>query len=220
MFGKKVQIAALEKQLPIDVKMVPFTDDHRYQPKHPDVMRINPKGQVPALIHGAVEIFDSTQIFEYFEDICPTPALWPKGTEARARARLLELKSDEVFFPHIIKLMGLQPAIEEPAAKSAREAALAYYDEMERELRDSSYLAGGYSYADIAFYTAQIFAERLGAPMSNSTPHLFAWRERMTIRPAVAEVMQPFVTYLKAHGRRVPDFLSSALSRARALNDR
>src|SRR6202158_114107 len=91
MFGAKAQIAALEKGLPIAVVMVPFTEDHRYDPRHPEVLRINPKRQVPVLIHGAVEIFDSTQIFEYFEHIQPQPPLWPAGAAARAHARLLRL---------------------------------------------------------------------------------------------------------------------------------
>jgi glutathione S-transferase len=73
MFGAKVHIAALERALPCSVVMVPFTMEHRYEPKHPEVLRINPKHQVPVLVHGAVEIFDSTQIFEYFEHLRPHP---------------------------------------------------------------------------------------------------------------------------------------------------
>src|SRR5262245_8424766 len=79
-----------------------------YEPKHLEVARVNPKQQVPVLVDGDLEIFDSTQIFEYLEDLAPTPPLWPPGPAARARARLVELKSDEVYFPHIIRLMGLQ----------------------------------------------------------------------------------------------------------------
>ena len=97
MFGAKAQIAALEKGLDFDLVMVPFDMKHLYEPKHPDVLRINPKRQVPVLIHGDLEIFDSTQIFEYFEHLQPSPALWPSQPTARARARLLEHKSDEVY---------------------------------------------------------------------------------------------------------------------------
>jgi glutathione S-transferase len=84
MYGAKAHIAALEKGLPVNLVMVPFTDDHRYDPKHPEVLRINPKRQVPVLVHGAVEIFDSTQIFEYFEHLQPLPPLWPADPVARA----------------------------------------------------------------------------------------------------------------------------------------
>jgi glutathione S-transferase len=108
MFGAKAQIACLEKGLDVETVMVPFGMKELYQPKHPEVLRINPKRQVPVLIHGDVEIFDSTQIFEYLEDLKPQPALWPEDVAARARARLLEHKSDEVYFPPVIRLMGLQ----------------------------------------------------------------------------------------------------------------
>jgi glutathione S-transferase len=78
MFGAKAQIAALEKGLAFDLVMVPFDFTALYTPKHPEVLRINPKRQVPVLVHGDLEIFDSTQIFEYLEDLQPTPALWPR----------------------------------------------------------------------------------------------------------------------------------------------
>src|SRR6266849_7479564 len=81
MFGAKAEIAALEKGLDVELIMVPFEMKTLYQPKHPEVLRINPKRQVPVLIDngpgGDLEIFDSTQIFEYFETIKPEPALWP-----------------------------------------------------------------------------------------------------------------------------------------------
>jgi glutathione S-transferase len=108
MFGAKVQIAALEKGLDFDLIMVAYDSHLGYSPKHPEVLRINPKGQVPVLVHGGLEIFDSTQIFEYLEDLRPAPALWPRDIVDRAHARRLEHQSDEVYFPHIIRLMGLQ----------------------------------------------------------------------------------------------------------------
>lgn len=104
MFGAKVEIAAREKELDFELIMVPFVS--AYEPKHPEVVRINPKGQVPVLVHGDLEIFDSTQIFEYLEDLKPLPALWPLAPAARARARLLELTSDEVFFAQVIRADG------------------------------------------------------------------------------------------------------------------
>src|SRR6188768_579434 len=122
MFGAKTQIAALEKGLAFDLVMVPFDFTALYTPKHPEVLRINPKRQVPVLVHGDLEIFDSTQIFEYFEDVAPAPSLWPREPAARARARQLELKSDEVYFPQIIRLMGFQANREDAAAVAAREA--------------------------------------------------------------------------------------------------
>jgi len=207
MYGAKTQIAALEKGLDVEVIMVPFDMQRLYEPKHPEVIRINPKKQVPVLIHGAVEIFDSTQIFEYFEELKPQPALWPVDAAARARARLLELKSDEVFFPPIIRLMGLQDRLDDPAAVAAREASARYYEEMEIALAQGDYLAGSYSFADIAFYMAQLFAARMGAPMTEATPKLLAWRKRLTARPAIHQVVGPMARFLLSHDRPLPDFM-------------
>ncbi|HXA48542.1 MAG TPA: glutathione S-transferase family protein [Burkholderiaceae bacterium] len=209
MFGAKVQIAAHEKELGFELVMVPFDKIDGYHPKHPEVMRINPKQQVPIVIDGSVEIFDSTQIFEYFEDLKPSPALWPAGPVARARARQLEHKSDEVYFPHIIRLMGLQDAPTDPVAIAARDGAKRYYREMEKNLDQGEFLAGAYSYADIAFYMAQLFGARMGADMTEETPNLLQWRTKMTSKPAVRQVVGPMAAYLASIGRNVPAFLSS-----------
>src|SRR5215467_3894603 len=89
MFGAKAEIAAREKGLDFELVMVPFDMKALYQPKHPEVLRINPK---------------------------PQPALWPAEPRSRARARLLEHTSDEVYFPPIVRLMGLQAAPQDAAA--------------------------------------------------------------------------------------------------------
>jgi glutathione S-transferase len=210
MFGAKAEIALREKGVPFHLEMVPFTRSHAYDPKHPDVLRINPKRQVPVLIHGDLEIFDSTQIFEYLEDRFPDPALWPAESAARARARLLELKSDEVFFPHVIRLMGLQDVPNDPASITARSALTSIYSEMDDRLSDGrEYLAGSYTFADIAFYMAQLFALRMGAPMTDAQPRLLVWRDRMTARPAVSAVIRPMVAYIATTGLNLPKELSN-----------
>jgi glutathione S-transferase len=208
MFGAKAEIALHEKGIAFELVMVPFEMKTLYQPKHPEVARINPKRQVPVLVDGDLEIFDSTQIFEYLETIRPQPAMWPAEPKARARARLLEIKSDEVYFPPIIRLMGLQETPDDPAAVEARAAAEQFYDQLECTMDDRQWLAGEYSYADIAFYMAQLFGARMTAPMSEAHPRLQAWRERMSARPAVARVAGAMGRYLLSQGRKLPDFLA------------
>jgi glutathione S-transferase len=207
MFGAKAEIAAHEKGLAFELVMVPFEMKTLYQPKHPEVLRINPKRQVPVLVDGDLEIFDSTQIFEYLETIKPEPALWPTEPKARARARLLEHKSDEVYFQPVIRLMGLQGTPDDPAAVEARTAALAFYDGMETAMAGKEWLADSYSYADIAFYMAQIFGDRMGAPMTDAHPNLLRWRDRMSARPAVRQVAGAMGRYLVSQGRKLPAFL-------------
>ena len=205
MFGAKAEIAAAEKGIDYQREFVPFSLATLYDPKHPEVARINPKGQVPVLIDDDVELFDSTQIFEYFEEIKPDPALWPRDMKARARARLLELRSDEVFFPHVVTLMpGQWAAAGEDGIRAAQEAIAAYYDEMEALLADRDFLCGELSFADIAFFMAQFFAGFLGAAWGAGHPRLDAWRARLMQRPAFKRVAEERVAYLEENGVKPP----------------
>jgi|GEM_PF-166150 len=208
MFGAKAHIAALEKGFLINLVMVPFSNDLGYEPKHPEVLRINPKRQVPVLIHGDIEIFDSTQIFEYFEHLQPRPPLWPNSVAARAQARLWELKSDEVCFPHAIRLMSLQKHLSQSPAQDAIAHLWRYYQDLEALLVDREFIGGEYSYADIAFFMAQSFAERLGAPMDDTSARLCAWRDRIAARPTLVHMIQT-LTGLK---RQIPRFMSDAVA--------
>ena len=216
MFGAKVQIAMLDKGLDFELVMVAFDMDRLYQPRHPEVARINPKQQVPVLVHGDLELFDSTQIFEYLEELRPAPALWPPGLADRARARLLEHQSDEVYFPPVIRLMSLQDQLQEPPAIAACETCASYYRRMDEQLAGRDWLAGSYSFADIAFYMAQLFGERMGAPMGEGTPRLLAWRDRMSARPPVRQVAAAMGRYLLSVGRPLPEFLAALVKQDRA----
>jgi len=138
MFGAKIEIAALEKAIAFELVMVPFDPERGYDPRHPDVLRINPKRQVPVLIDGDLELFDSTQIFEYLEDLKPEPALWPKQPARRALARQLEHRSDEIYFSHIIRLMGLEKTPDDPAhspPETRRRNSIARWNRLYRIVR-------------------------------------------------------------------------------------
>jgi len=207
----KVEIALREKRLVFQRISVPYSAASGYDPKHPDVVRINPKRQVPVLVHGALEVFDSTQIFEYLEDLAPEPPLWPSTIIDRAHARQLELKSDEVYFPHVIRLMGLQAELTDAAAVAAIDGARNYYAEMERLLEGRQFFVDALTYADIAFYMAQLFGERMGAQLTAATPRLIHWRARMTARAAIRSTLAPFVDHLRSLDRPIPKHLSEAV---------
>ena len=209
MFGAKVEIALREKHVEFDLEMVPFDRERGYQPKHPEVLRVNPKRQVPVLLDGSVEIFDSTQIFEYLEDRWPDVPLWPRTPAQRAQARGLEHSSDEVFFPNVIRLMGMRSVpdpVDSPEWIRARRGIEEYYALTETVLGDRPYLAGDYSYADIAFYMAQFFAARHTVPMGALYPRLLAWRRRVAERAAVRPVIEAMAEYLRSIELPVPEF--------------
>jgi len=205
MFGAKAEIAAFEKGIGIDVELVPFSLATLYEPRHPEVCRINPKRQVPVLVDGDLELFDSTQIFEYFEDVAPTPRLWPEDPRARARARLFELRSDEVFFPNVVQLFPHNRARDgEGKAREALDAIGSFYADVERRLTRDAYVEGELSYADIAFFTAEFWARMVGAPAPESLAALAAWRERLAPRESIRTVLGRAARYLRDHGLTSP----------------
>jgi glutathione S-transferase len=135
--------------------------------------------------------------------------LWPASPVHRARARQLEHASDEVFFPHVIKLMGLRAnpdPVENPEWIQARIGIEQHYAKMEAELADRHHLAGMFTYADIAFFMAQFFAARHTVPMTSAHVNLLAWRKRVAQRPAVARVVGAMVEYLESLGLPIPDW--------------
>jgi glutathione S-transferase len=206
MFGAKAEIAVLEKGIECQRTFVPFSLATLYEPKHPVVARVNPKGQVPVLIDGDLEIFDSTQIFEYLEDIQPKPPLWPSDPRRRARARQLELLSDEVFFPNVVTLMPrASAAAGEDGVRAAHAAIDGFYSERDAGLGDAPYLAGAFSYADIAFFMAQFFASFLGRPIAPELTTLTEWRRRVAARESVRTVAGAMADYLRTNGVPVAD---------------
>jgi glutathione S-transferase len=216
MFGAKAEIALREKGVAFELAMVPFDKSDRYEPRHPEVLRINPKRQVPVLIHGDLELFDSTLIFEFLEDAFPDPPLWPGDVEARARARLLELKSDDIVFMNIARLFGLEDKPQDPTAVDARAKAHRHYAEMDARLGGRDFLAGPFSYADIALFMAQFYGERKGAAMTASTPRLLEWRKRVLQRPAIRKVIGRMGAWLKSEGRASPEYIEDAVIASQA----
>jgi glutathione S-transferase len=204
LFGAKVDIALREKNFKCEVIMVPFSEENGYFPKNEVVVRVNPKQQVPVLIDQDIQLFDSTQIFEYLEDAYPDIPLWPRDIVARAKTRQLELMADEVYFAQVIPLFSLQNERDSETAQAAYAIMYRFHQDMEKRLANQSFLAGEFSYADIAFFMAQLFADRMGCPLKNETPKLIDWRTRMAARDSIQATLKPMQAYLKSVSRYFP----------------
>src|SRR5438552_16500410 len=105
LFTGKVRVALDEKALAHEIVSVPFGRAMGYQPKHPDVLALNPKAQVPVLVDGDLALYDSTVILEYLEDRYPSPPLYPRDVAERARCRQAEAAADEILFPSVFELI-------------------------------------------------------------------------------------------------------------------
>ena len=76
-----------------------YVDLHSFEQHTPEFVKVNPNGQVPALIHDGVIVTESTVINEYLEDVFPQVPLRPRSAEARAHMRIWSKFVDEYFCP-------------------------------------------------------------------------------------------------------------------------
>ena len=205
LFTAKVRIALAEKGLDYDRIEVGWSLADRYLPHHPEVVALNPKCEVPALVDGDVVICDSSLILEYLQDRHPEPRLYPDEGEARARCRQLEQAADEILFPAVWSLIDEvfypKPDDERDAARieEARQAIASFQAELDKTLAERDYLCGEFSVADIGCYVFLNAAANLGSnPADEGSPHahLRQWYQRTGERPAVEREIQAMMAYL------------------------
>jgi glutathione S-transferase len=198
LFSRKVEIVLAEKNLVYERILVPFSQTKGYSPKHPAVLAANPKAQVPVLVDGDLTLYDSTLIAEYLEDKYPSPPLFPREPEARARCRLLELEADEVLLVPVRALMfrseppGPDTARreeQERATRKAEDLILKNYADLAAKLGTRDYFCGTFSVADVATFMNIHHGLRLGAPPVSGHQNLSAWHARLAKRPSFAIVI-------------------------------
>ena len=198
LFSRKVEIALREKALPFERIMVPFNQTTGYDPKHPEVVAINPKQQVPVLNDDGIVLYDSTVILEYLEDAYPEPPLFPLCPGARARCRLDELYADEIMLQALKPLMHrtsppstdqTRRLAQEADALIAEHALDKHYAVLEDRLAGRDFFGDAVSVADIALFMSVLFSLRLGGPSLAPFDGLSHWFERLKLRPAFTQAV-------------------------------
>lgn len=196
-FSRKVEAALYEKGISFRQVLVPFSQTCGYFDKPSDVVRINPKRQVPVLIDGALELYDSTVIIEYLEDAYAISPLLPHAPIDRARCRLWDTFADDVMLEPIRRLMhrtephdqgGSRWAELETQTAGPLAQIAADFDRLDGALHDREYLCGTFSSADIACLMAVFWSNRLAGPGFGQRPHLRRWYRTVMARPSIAKV--------------------------------
>jgi glutathione S-transferase len=190
--SRKVRIALLEKGLEFERINV---DLSKREQKNPEYLRIHPFGQLPALDDEGFIVYDSTVINEYLEDEYPYPALLPKESEGRARARLLEDFRDTHFNPYfvqiIIEMRKAEGERDSARIDSAKAEITKAFARIEKELQGKDYLVGTFSLADAAFMSNFDLLDRFGIAVDGAKfPATVAWIARLKARPSYAASAQ------------------------------
>jgi glutathione S-transferase len=198
LFSAKARIVLGEKDLAHELIQVAWSRAAGYEPRHPDVLALNPKGQVPVLVDGDAVVYDSTLIAEYLEDRHPEPRLFPTDPVERARCRLQEAAADEIWFPHLWTLIqagmyGRADAMDGvPAAVGALGTLWRGFD---AGLGAHDYWCDRFSVADVGSLVFVTAAGTLGAPLPDDLTRMHAWRARCAARPAVRAVLADMTAF-------------------------
>jgi glutathione S-transferase len=189
-YAFKVRAALYEKGIPHEKREIQKREDRAV------LLRVNPRGEVPAIVEDGTAICDSKVICAYLEDRFPEPALYPRDPLRRARCRTLELKSDTdvdacVLVLGLLKLTRTDVAKDVPdALPQAEEILSRHYAHLERELAGREWFLGAFSLADIALTPHLRSAAFMGYAPGSEHPALSAWLERGRGRPSLERAMR------------------------------
>jgi len=209
----KVKMALLEKNLEFNA-IVP--EGLANGTTGGEFVTASPRAEIPALIDGDVQLFDSTIILEYLEDKWPTPALLPKTPAERARVRMIEDIMDSLYEPNnwgYMEITGYKRASGVLADKLVAFATAnikQLQSWLDTRLGNRNWFNGeSFGWGDIAVapYINRSAAVGLG-PVKGS--RLAAWLERANQRDSVSKVIEqmkqvisnlPDVSKLLAEGK-------------------
>lgn len=188
-YAQKIRILLREKSLPFEF-MTP--DAIGSGGDNPSLARLNPRFEVPSLVHEGVTIFDSTIILEYLEERFPEPAMMPAAPAARARMRMIE----EVCDTHWeainwglgeVRFFGRGGETLGPVLRAAAVDQVGHMHHwLEGLLGDDPWLTGAaFGWGDLAALPYVTMSDMFGvAPPAGSA--LAAWLDRAMQRASVA----------------------------------
>jgi len=147
--GLKALLALYEKGVEFEPR---FIDLRKFRQHEPDYLKINPAGQVPALLHQGRILTESTVIAEYVDAVFDGPPLRPADEWDRAQMRIWTKYVDEVFRPSLSFLawQAMMPGLRAAMGEENFEERLKHIPLAEK--RDKWELAakGGFSEREIA----------------------------------------------------------------------
>lgn len=193
-FARKVRCMLDEKGVDYQSEqLIPF-------PKTPELLALNPRGQIPILQDGDLVLPDSSVMCAYIERLHPEPAFYPRDPAQFGRALWLEEYSDTtlsaavgaVFFERFVKkvLMQAEPDEERVQEALANELPNAL-EVLETEIGDRDHLVGGaFSIADAAVCSQLVNLQHGGEPLdAERWPNLARYLATNLARPAFKAIL-------------------------------
>lgn len=197
--GWKASVTLEELDLPYEVHSISFQNNEQ---KKPDYLKLNPNGRIPTIVdrdNDDFAVFESGAIMIYLAE--KSGKLMP--TNQKGRSRVIQwlmfqmggvgpmMGQSNVFFRYWPE--KIQPVIDRYQGESAR-----LFGVLDRQLRETEYLAGDYSIADIANWCWVKTYKWSGVDIE-PFPHLKRWVYQIRGRDAVERgIAVPFKLEMKS----------------------
>ena len=186
-YAQKIKIALREKQVDFAVAMPEFGTEAAAE-----FAQLNPRGEVPVLMHGSTAVFESSIILDYIEDTWPSPPLLPSAPEHRASMRVLENLLDTHFEANTwglaeISVFGrAEGKRAEILTRFAEREIRTWYRWLEQQLGESNWFNGDdFGYGDLCAISHVNGAARFNL-LPNANSALARWHERANQRESVS----------------------------------
>ena len=159
-FARKVRMVLAYKEIPFR------SIDALAKEQHGDLVRANPRAEVPVLDDGGFMVSNSSEIVAYLEDRHPEPRVFPSAPKDRAKARYWERLSDS-FVDSVVHDISIwmwpthQRQDEPPPGliEAGRRDLEEFIEMMESSLGGEKFLCGVLTVADLADLPASLLAQ-------------------------------------------------------------
>lgn len=182
-------LALIESGLPFELM---FVDTQAGEQKTAAYLRINPRGQVPAVETDKGVLTESAAILPYIADLAPEGALLPRtGTFARAQAQAWLSYLSSSLHPSAAAVMFPPEGGDNDVARAAAQARLAAaFQSIDAQLAGRDHLLDDFSVCDLYLF---VFSLWRGAPALAGQlpplPNLDRFQQKILARPGIAGIV-------------------------------
>jgi glutathione S-transferase len=164
--------------------------------KRADYLRINPKGNVPALNVDGKILTETVAILTYLGGGYADRGLWPKETWKQAEAlSIMAWLSSSVHIAAATIFRSARfstdPAAKDSIVATGKSALIKYYGDIDKMLQGKSFAMGGqYSVVDAYLLVFYRWGNRLGIDMKTDFPVWAKHAQRVYSRSTVRRVFE------------------------------
>jgi glutathione S-transferase len=200
-YSWRVWLALEHLGLPYELNVISFSDKDQLKPAF---VAINPRHQVPTIVHDGFALWESLAILEYLDEIAGGHRLFPGTAQERARLWRLVREDEEhldgkgltpIYDELYRKPEGAAP--DEARLEEGRKKLREELDYFGRELRGAFLAGDAPSAADFVLYPDVAYVKRIGLRKPESKlegilpPPIAQWAARIEALPYFGKTFPP-----------------------------